>query len=80
MNDPLTTMQAVQNRPQPDLIDELPVAYVEVDAQCMVTRANRAARDLLSAQGGELVGKLAPPLAVRYRPSSNLIRPFMRHS
>jgi PAS domain S-box-containing protein len=52
-------MQAVQNRPQPDLIDELPVAYVEVDAQCMVTRANRAARDLLSAQGGELVGKPA---------------------
>ena len=41
----------------PDAIEELPVAYGEVDANGLITRSNRAARALHSAEGAEIAGK-----------------------
>jgi PAS domain S-box-containing protein len=42
-----------------DAIDELPVAYVEMDAHGAITRANRITRATHSSHAGELIGKLA---------------------
>jgi PAS domain S-box-containing protein len=42
-----------------DPIDELPLAYIEMDVHGIITRANRAARTLHPLDRGELVGKLA---------------------
>lgn len=42
-----------------DAIEELPVAYVEMDANGAVTRANRLTRSMHSSHAGELIGKLA---------------------
>ena len=39
-----------------DAIDELPIAYVEIDAEGVITRSNRAARRLHSAEGSEIAG------------------------
>jgi PAS domain S-box-containing protein len=39
-----------------DAIDDLPIAYVEIDAEGVITRSNRAARMLHSAEGGEIAG------------------------
>jgi PAS domain S-box-containing protein len=39
-----------------DPIDDLPIAYVEVDAEGVITRANRAARAMHSADEKEIVG------------------------
>jgi PAS domain S-box-containing protein len=39
-----------------DPIDELPIAYVEIDVEGVITRSNRAARMLHSAEGGEIAG------------------------
>jgi len=44
---------------QPDSLDELPVAYVEMDEHGAITRANRITRKLHSKDTGELIGKLA---------------------
>jgi PAS domain S-box-containing protein len=40
-------------------IDALPLAYVEVDAHGIITRANRAAQALNHLACGELIGKMA---------------------
>lgn len=40
-------------------IDELPVAYVEMDAHGAVIRANRITRALHSSHAGELIGRVA---------------------
>ncbi len=40
-------------------MDELPLAYIEMDVHGTITRANRAARALHPCDRGELVGKLA---------------------
>ncbi|MGA2536233.1 MAG: PAS domain-containing protein [Terracidiphilus sp.] len=40
-----------------DAIEELPVSYVEVDATGLITRSNRAARALHSAENAEIAGK-----------------------
>ena len=42
-----------------DLLDELPVAYVEMDRLGTITRANRASLELHPKEHGDLVGKLA---------------------
>jgi PAS domain S-box-containing protein len=42
-----------------DALDDLPVAYVEMDAHGAITRANRLTRSLHSSHAGELIGKLA---------------------
>ncbi|MGA3371511.1 MAG: PAS domain S-box protein [Terracidiphilus sp.] len=56
---------AAQAAAQPDPLDELPVAYVEMDAHGAITRANRLTRSLHSSDAGELIGKpaweLMPP-------------------
>jgi PAS domain S-box-containing protein len=41
-----------------DVIEELPAAYIELDARGSVKRANRAARALYPDEGGEIAGKL----------------------
>jgi two-component system sensor kinase FixL len=43
--------------PVSDAIDELPVAYVEIDAEGVITRANRAARQMSSPDRSEIVGR-----------------------
>jgi PAS domain S-box-containing protein len=40
-----------------DAIDELPVAYVEINANGVITRANRAARKMSSPDQSEIVGR-----------------------
>jgi PAS domain S-box-containing protein len=50
---------AVNGLVQPDAIDELPVAYVEMDAHGAIIRANRITRALHSSHAGELIGRLA---------------------
>jgi PAS domain S-box-containing protein len=45
--------------PSPDPIDDLPIAYVEVNAEGVITRANRAARTLHSADAFEILGMRA---------------------
>jgi PAS domain S-box-containing protein len=52
-------MQAAEGHGPSDAIDELPVAYVEMDAHGAVTRANRLTRMAHSCHAGELIGKLA---------------------
>jgi len=42
-----------------DPIDDLPLAYIEMDVHGIITRANRAARTLHPYDRGELMGKLA---------------------
>jgi PAS domain S-box-containing protein len=42
-----------------DPIDELPIAYVEIDADGVITRSNRVARLMLSPQGTEIAGMRA---------------------
>lgn len=41
----------------PDAIDQLPVAYVEINADGVITRANRAARKMSSPDRSEIVGR-----------------------
>jgi hypothetical protein len=40
-----------------DAIDELPVAYVEINADGVIPRANRAARKMSSPDQSEIVGR-----------------------
>jgi PAS domain S-box-containing protein len=42
-----------------DILDELPLPYLEVDSRGVVVRANRATFELHSAEHGELLGQLA---------------------
>jgi PAS domain S-box-containing protein len=42
-----------------EMLDGLPVAYVELDVHGAITRANRLTRSLHSSHAGELIGKLA---------------------
>jgi len=42
-----------------DSLEELPVAYVEMDGQGAIVRANRLTRSLHSSHAGELIGKVA---------------------
>ena len=42
-----------------DILDELPLPYLEIDAHGIIARANRAALDLQPPEQGELVGQTA---------------------
>jgi PAS domain S-box-containing protein len=59
MNHDPGTMPGGKADGQPDSLDELPVAYVEIDAKGAITRANRLTRSLHSKDCGELIGKKA---------------------
>jgi PAS domain S-box-containing protein len=59
MNDTPTIMPTANDPGFSDAIEELPVAYVEMDAYGAVTRANRITRELHSSHAGKLIGKLA---------------------
>jgi PAS domain S-box-containing protein len=57
MNRILSAVDPATDNAAPDAIDELPVAYVEVDANGTITRANRAAQEMNSADKGKIVGR-----------------------
>lgn len=57
MNDTLLNLTAADGFNQLDAIDELPVAYLEMNAQGVVTRANRAAHAIYLEREGDVVGK-----------------------
>ena len=59
MNETLRTVTAVEVDAPIDPLEELPVAYVELDAKGTVARANRVARSIHSSHCGELIGKSA---------------------
>jgi PAS domain S-box-containing protein len=65
MNEILATMSPAQGNALPDAIDELPLPYIELDAQGMVTRANRATLALYPTGQGELIGKMAWELVAK---------------
>jgi PAS domain S-box-containing protein len=52
-------MPVVEANGQTDPLDELPVAYVEIDAKGAIARANRLTRSIHSRDCGELIGKPA---------------------
>lgn len=59
MNQSPEAISAVEVNGQYDPLDELPVAYVEIDAKGTIARASRLARSLHSKDCGELIGKTA---------------------
>jgi PAS domain S-box-containing protein len=59
MNETSATLPAPSNETALDIIEELPVSYVEINAQGLITRANRTARALHQVLDGDLVGKSA---------------------
>ena len=59
MNKIPASIPAANGPGQSNAIDELPVAYVEMDAHGAITRANRITRALHSSHAGELIGRLA---------------------
>jgi PAS domain S-box-containing protein len=59
MNEVSTTMLSLTGNSVADIIEELPVAYVEIDTDGVITRANRAARALHSEDQKEIVGRCA---------------------
>ncbi|MGA2276186.1 MAG: hypothetical protein ABSG00_01180, partial [Terracidiphilus sp.] len=59
MSETSGSMPEMQANPSTDPLDELPVAYVEMNVRGAITRANRMTRALHSSHAGELIGKLA---------------------
>ena len=59
MSETSESMPEMQANPSTDPLDELPVAYVEMNVRGAITRANRMTRALHSSHAGELIGKLA---------------------
>jgi PAS domain S-box-containing protein len=57
MNFDSATIPIAAERALPLEIEEMPVAYLEIDTQGLITRANRAALALHHPDHGELVGK-----------------------
>jgi PAS domain S-box-containing protein len=58
MNEIPAMVPAMTGKSALEMLDELPVAYVEINAHGVITHANRVACGLLTAQGTELAGKL----------------------
>ena len=52
-------LPAPNGNAQSDSLDELPLAYVELDDHGMITRANRLTRAQHSEDSGKLIGKMA---------------------
>jgi PAS domain S-box-containing protein len=59
MSDTLTLSPHAERGDTSDAFDEIPVAYVEVDREGVITRANRAARAFHPEVVGDLVGRSA---------------------
>jgi two-component system sensor kinase FixL len=59
MNEVTTVLSTTDESAPSDPFDELPVAYVEMDARGAITRANRLTRSIHSSHAGELIGRLA---------------------
>jgi PAS domain S-box-containing protein len=57
MNDTSVILPARADDSSLDIIEELPVAYIEINSHGLIIRANRAARALYSLVGGPLTGK-----------------------
>ncbi len=57
MNESCLTVPAAPERALPREIDEMSLAYLEVDADGLITRANRAALALHHPDHGDLLGK-----------------------
>ncbi len=57
--EPTTMMPGTPGPTVCDAIEEVPVAYVEMDAHGVIMRANRAARAAQSLEDGDLAGKFA---------------------
>jgi PAS domain S-box-containing protein len=56
MNQRVAATMAASEAALPSEIDELPLAYIEIDAEGRITRANRAAIALNHPEQGDLVG------------------------
>lgn len=56
---PAAPIAAALDQPDPDLFDELPLPYLEMDTMGIVTRANRATMTLHPLEHGALLGKMA---------------------
>lgn len=59
MNPVASVEDTSHDRTAIDPIEELPLAYVEIDARGIITRANRRSLALHSLECGQLVGKMA---------------------
>jgi len=59
MNDFFQTMVEAKSSPAIEMIEELPVGYMELDRDGAITRVNRMACKLFQMEADELVGKLA---------------------
>ena len=59
MNQSAATLPAAPECALAREIDELPLPYIEIDAQGLITRANRVALALHHPEQGELIGKCA---------------------
>lgn len=59
MNESSASVLTPEGSGQSDQLDDLPVAYVEMDSRGVIVRANRLTRSLHSEHTGELIGRLA---------------------
>jgi PAS domain S-box-containing protein len=59
MSDNIVTMPRPADQAGMDIVDELPVAYVEMNEKGMIVRANRLSHSLHPSHTGDLIGKHA---------------------
>jgi PAS domain S-box-containing protein len=59
MKKPSPAMLSATDDAGPDVLDQLPLPYIEIDARGIITRANRATLALHPAEQGELIGRTA---------------------
>jgi len=59
MNDALHPQLAAEQSTPQEFIDNLPLPYIEIDRNGLITRANKATQALHAAEHGGLIGRLA---------------------
>lgn len=59
MNDTILTIPQAEDLARNELLDSLPLPYLELDRQGFIVHANRAALDLHPDEHGPLIGKMA---------------------
>jgi PAS domain S-box-containing protein len=59
MNDSLTGDPEARCDADDSIVEQLPVAYLEINTQGVITRANRSCREMHPLENGQLVGKVA---------------------
>jgi PAS domain S-box-containing protein len=57
MSNNLVTMQPIRDKADVDIIEDLPIAYIEMDIDGVITRANRLSNALHPSHSGQLLGK-----------------------